>query len=173
MLKYLQPDLYVASVADIDLSALSGNGIRALIIDLDNTLLPWRERRSNAVFVETLQRLTESGFKICIVSNARDNRVKSLFSNMAIPAISRAGKPRKSAFRRAMELLDTSAAETAVIGDQLFTDVLGGKRMGLYTILVIPISKKEFIGTQLIRRVEKRVLNHFYKKGVLTKPGRN
>ncbi|KNZ70677.1 HAD superfamily phosphatase [Thermincola ferriacetica] len=170
MLKYLQPNLYVPSVNKIDLDKLKLYGIKALIFDLDNTLLPWRERKYSLLLEETIKRFTDCGFAVCIVSNARDSRVKNMFASMGIPAIIKAGKPRKKAFRKALHILKTRPDETAVIGDQLFTDVLGGNRMGLFTILVLPISRREFLGTRLARRVEKPILKHFIKKGVISRP---
>jgi len=75
-----------------------------------------------------------------------------------VPFIARARKPRRRSFRRAMELMGTKPETTAVIGDQLFTDMLGGNRLGLFTILVTPISKEEFIGTRFMRFLEKLIL---------------
>ncbi|MDD3705135.1 MAG: HAD hydrolase-like protein [Clostridiaceae bacterium] len=86
---------------------------------------------------------------------------------MKLPAVYKAIKPSKTAFRRAMKLMNSVPANTAVIGDQIFTDVLGGNRLGLYTILVAPISDKEFIWTRIIRKLERHILkkhNHFNKE---------
>ncbi len=170
MLKYLQPNMYVSSVNKIDLDRLHALGIKGLVLDVDNTLLPWRDRTSTQFLASTLTRITDFGMKVCILSNARDKRVRELFADLGIPAIGRAGKPRKRAFRKALDVLNTCSEETAVVGDQLFTDILGGNRMGLYTILVVPISRREFFGTRLARRVESKVLKHFIKKGVITRP---
>jgi HAD superfamily phosphatase (TIGR01668 family) len=76
-----------------------------------------------------------------------------------IPSVTRAIKPRKSPFRRAMKMLGMTPGETAVVGDQIFTDILGGNRLGLYTILVVPMPGKEYWATELInRRLERLVL---------------
>ena len=77
--------------------------------------------------------------------------------------MSKAGKPRRRAFLRALEVMGSSAEETAVIGDQVFTDILGGNRMGLFTILVVPINKREFIGTRVMRKFEIMVLREIRK----------
>jgi HAD superfamily phosphatase (TIGR01668 family) len=76
-------------------------------------------------------------------------------------------KPRRRAFRRALHIMELTSQETAVIGDQIFTDVLGGNRLGLYTILVTPISEKEFIWTRLMRKLERFVLNYLKKRNML------
>ncbi len=77
---------------------------------------------------------------------------------IGIPAVYKAGKPRKRAYRKAMAMLSTTPHETMMVGDQIFTDVLGGNRLGLYTILVKPIHQQEFIGTKVMRILERLVL---------------
>jgi len=69
-----------------------------------------------------------------------------------------------------MDILETTPGETAVVGDQLFTDILGGNRLGLFTVLVIPMSKREFIGTKIVRMLEKVLLYRLAKKGVIDIP---
>ncbi|HZX47205.1 MAG TPA: HAD hydrolase-like protein, partial [Clostridia bacterium] len=81
----------------------------------------------------------------------------------------RAGKPRKKAFIRAMATIGKNISNTAVIGDQIFTDIFGGKRLGLYTVLVIPVSEREFFTTRLVRRIERTILDRMVKEGKLEK----
>ena len=76
-------------------------------------------------------------------------------------------KPRRRAFRKALEELKLSVSDVAVLGDQIFTDVLGGNRMGLYTILVTPISDKEFIWTKLMRQFERLILKYLQRKNLI------
>ena len=87
-----------------------------------------------------------------------------------VPAISKARKPSRRAFRQALATLGTTEKETAVVGDQLFTDVLGGNRLGLYTVLVMPLSKREFFGTKAIRSLERIVLRRLIRRGLVEKP---
>ncbi|GFN23284.1 YqeG family HAD IIIA-type phosphatase [Thermanaeromonas sp. C210] len=158
MLKYLRPDLYVKSLLRIPLEELSRRGIRGLIIDLDNTVTEWNRLALDREVQEWFCRLNNYNLKACLLSNNRQKRVHIIGHCLGIPALSSAGKPRAAAFYRAMEVLGTRPEETAVIGDQLFTDVLGGKRLGLYTILAVPLDKREFIGTRFIRLLERVVL---------------
>jgi HAD superfamily phosphatase (TIGR01668 family) len=155
----LYPRLYVSSLFEIDFDHLRSKGIRGLIFDLDNTLV---RRDCDCVsdhVVRWLGALQESGFGLCVVSNNGRERVRRLTAPLAIPAVHRAVKPRSYPFLRGMEILGTTPGQTAVIGDQIFTDVLGGNLLGLYTILVVPMEGKEFIGTRLIGRpLEKLVL---------------
>jgi HAD superfamily phosphatase (TIGR01668 family) len=87
---------------------------------------------------------------------------------VGIPFVSKATKPRVKGFAAAMELLGVRPEETVVVGDQIFTDILGGNRAGAYTILVVPIDPREFLGTRLVRVVERRVLNYLQRQGLLT-----
>ncbi|SMB98629.1 hypothetical protein SAMN00808754_2454 [Thermanaeromonas toyohensis ToBE] len=158
MLKYLRPDLYVKSLQDVPLEDLVRRGIKGLIIDLDNTVTQWGRATLDSQVQDWFKNLRAYGLGACLLSNNRQKRVQAIAQNLGIPAIFRAGKPRARSFRQAMELLGTSPAETAVIGDQIFTDILGGNLLDLYTILVVPLDKKEFMGTRLIRLVERLVL---------------
>jgi len=167
MLSKLCPNVRLSAVSDLTPDFLANRGIKGIIFDLDNTILPWKAKKMALEEIRLLEQLQAHGFKICVVSNARDKRVRSLLAPLGIPAISLARKPRRTPFRRALEILDTSAGETAVVGDQIFTDVLGGNRLGLYTILVAPVSRKEFIGTRIVRMLEKRILKRMIKKGLL------
>lgn len=155
MLSLLRPDQIFESVLDISPRWLTHRGVRGIIIDLDNTTIPWGEwefRRELHDWIHSLQR---ENIKICILSNGRLQRVATLAQKLAVPYIHGGRKPRKRAFAKALELLKTEVGSTAVIGDQLFTDVLGGNRAGMLTILVTPLSKREFIGTKLMRCLEK------------------
>ncbi len=168
MEKYLFPDIYVESILDLPLSKLYDLGIRTFILDLDNTVTEWNSREVSREVVTWMKAVKELGFKACIVSNNGWERVESVAEGLGIPFVSKAGKPRRKAFRRALEVMDSSQAETAVIGDQIFTDILGGNRMNLFTILVVPINNREFIGTRIMRKFEIMVLrkiNQAVKRG--------
>ncbi len=170
MFKLLCPDECVDSVLDIDLTSLYGRGIRALILDVDNTLLGWETDEIPKEVRSWVNGAQAIGFKVCIASNGTRTRVRKIAGALGVPAISKAVKPRKRPFRRAMEILETPAGATAVVGDQIFTDVLGGNRMELYTILINPVSKRELRTTKMVRRVERRVLSRLQRKGRLVSP---
>ncbi len=150
----LKPDLYYTDVFAIDLSDLRARGVNALLVDLDNTLLP----RDTNVLPDELRRwagrLAEEGFRVCLVSNNWHERVKRVAEELGFELVAKALKPLPFAFRRAMESLGASRGSTAVIGDQLFTDVLGGNALGLLTVLVAPLSKTDLPHTLLLRRIE-------------------
>lgn len=164
MLSRLTPQHYTESVFQIDVKLLKEKQIRGLIIDIDNTLVEWDKKYASDAVKSWLQKLQEAGFSICLVSNNTEDRVVVFNEALKLPAIHRARKPRRSPFRKAMEIMGTTPETTAVIGDQLFTDVLGGNRLGLFTVLVVPLEGREFWWTTLVRKVERHVLKAVLEK---------
>ncbi|MDI7247795.1 MAG: YqeG family HAD IIIA-type phosphatase [Bacillota bacterium] len=163
----LCPDLYVPSVREIDLSRLVARGIKGIVVDIDNTFVDWGSpdipEKTLAFFDEARVR----GLRMCVLSNNFRSRIDAICNVLGIPA-ARGLKPMPSAFRAALAVLGTTPGETAVIGDQVFTDVLGGNLAGIYTILVIPTSHREFITTRIVRRLERVVLGYLGRRGMLT-----
>lgn len=170
MLQVFYPKAYVSSLADIPPEFFHKKGIKGLVLDLDNTIIPWKAGFFDPATVSLLDGYRQSGLKLCVLSNAFNRRVSGLLEPLNIPAVAMARKPSRGAFARALEILGTAPHETAVIGDQIFTDVFGGNRLGLFTVLVIPISRKEFIGTRFVRMAEKILLHRLAKKGVIDFP---
>lgn len=139
-----------------------------MIFDLDNTLVGWRSKSLKPAVMDWLERAQKMDFKMCIVSNCVFKKRVNYFGEMlGIPAIPKAIKPRKKAFIEAVKLLNSKPTKTVVIGDQVFTDVLGGNRLGMLTILVLPVDKKEFFATILQRTAEKLILFQLRRKGLL------
>ncbi len=158
MLKLLTPDLYIESIFRLDLEKLKKNNIKGLIIDIDNTLISWDIKNVTEKTKTWLLNLEKEGFRVCLVSNNTKNRVIVFNRELKLPAIHRALKPRIGAFKKAMRIIGTTVDNTAVIGDQIFTDVLGGNRIGLFTVLVVPMAGKEFWWTTFVRKIERHVL---------------
>ncbi len=159
MLKLLAPDQHLNNIFELDADYLRALGIEGIITDMDNTLVPWNDRNLSPRLGEWFAMLRKRGFKLFIISNNSKDSGGQLAAELDIPAIFYAVKPGKRAFRLALESMQLSAGQVAVIGDQVFTDVLGGNRLGLHTILVTPISEKEFIWTRLMRMLERMVLS--------------
>lgn len=164
MINKLYPDLYVTSLFDIPLDTLRGRHMRAFILDLDNTITEWNSNVVNSGVGDWFRTIKKEGFKACILSNNNEKRCIAVANHLEIPFIYRAQKPRRASFYRALEIMEVEAEETAVIGDQIFTDVLGGNRAGLFTILVTPIAGREFLGTKISRAMEKIVLYRLKRK---------
>ena len=167
MLKKLCPQYQANSILELNSDLLKKSGIKGVIFDLDNTLVEWKKDTLTPEVIDLISRLKEEGFKLCILSNALEHRVEVVAQTLNIPYVSRAVKPRKSPFRKALEIMGTKPAETAIVGDQLFTDILGGNRMKLYTIWTPPLSSTEFLSTRAVRKIERLVIKGFQKKGFL------
>lgn len=165
LLDKLLPSLQLNSIYDLDMQKLKERGIKGIITDLDNTLIDWNRPDATPELVTWFQQLEETGFRIIVVSNNNDERVRKFAEPHHIPYIPAARKPGKNAFRQALQRLDVAAHEAVVIGDQLFTDILGGNRLGLFTILVIPTATTDALITRFNRMMEKLVLRKLRKKG--------
>jgi len=139
---------------------LRERGLKAVLLDLDNTLVPYKTYGEAPEEIrEWLQMLKETGVEVMLVSNGSQRRVRYWREKLGIPGFGPAGKPWFG-FRKALRRLALTPREVAVVGDQLFTDVLGGNLIGAYTVLVPPISKKEMGYTRLVRRLERWVLQN-------------
>ena len=158
----LYPDNWVDSAYEIDYEGLYREGMRGLLFDIDNTLVP-HGADADMRAKELLGRLGELGFRICLISNNKEERVRRFNREIHVYEIHKANKPSVSAYRRAMELTRTNERNTVFIGDQLFTDIYGANRAGIRTYLVKPMDPKEEIQIVLKRYLEKIVL-HYYKK---------
>ncbi|MDD3654163.1 MAG: YqeG family HAD IIIA-type phosphatase [Desulfotomaculaceae bacterium] len=158
MLKIFYPRIFVASVTDIQVEMLRKLGIKGILFDLDNTIVSRDSNQFPQHILYYLNMLRAQGFKLGIISNNGRRRVTSIAGLLEIPAVPRAIKPWARPFRRAMKMLGTSASETALVGDQIFTDILGGNLAGLHTILVVPMKGKDFLGSRLISRPLERLV---------------
>lgn len=167
-MRLLRPAEYHRSIFEIDLDKLKQKGYRAIMLDLDNTMVRWNHPDPTPGLLQWLEGVRQKGFAACIVSNNSGSRVSEFAAKVGVPFIPKATKPRRKGFREAMARLGVEPEQTVVVGDQIFTDVLGGNRSGAYTILVVPIDPREFFLTQIVRKVERRVLRYLNRKGLLT-----
>ena len=158
MYKLLCPDRIVIGLQDIDFQEIKRRGIQGIIFDLDNTLIPWDSSELSEEVLLWMEDLLKSGFKAGLVSNNREKRVSEIAGRFGIPYVCRAYKPSKYGFNRIAAAMKLSPEVVAVVGDQLFTDVLGGNRLGMFTIWVKPLSSREFIGTKVTRQLEKMMV---------------
>jgi HAD superfamily phosphatase (TIGR01668 family) len=155
MRAWLTPSFLAGAIWEIDLDALRQSGIRGIILDLDNTLVDWNATYVRPEVRRWLDAARERGMKLCLVSNSvRGGRVRRMGRELEVSVVTRACKPLPVAFRRAMQAMDTTPDSTCAIGDQVFTDMLGANRLGLTTILVTPLSRRESPHTRLIRLLE-------------------
>ena len=155
------PKKVVRSTYSINFKKYYKNGYKGVLFDIDNTLVPHGEAADDKA-VKFFQKLRDIGFKFCLISNNKEERVRTFAEKVGAPYIYDAHKPSTEGYNKAMEIIGTDVNETIFVGDQVFTDVFGGNRASLYTILVRPIHHKEEIQIVLKRYIEKPIL-FFYK----------
>ena len=163
MLERFYPKTYRKSVYDMDFPRLYQKGYRGLIFDIDNTLVPHNapaDERAERFFA----RLGELGFESCLLSNNKEPRVKEFAEKVHTRYIFKAGKPSVKGYEAAMKKMKTTRETTLFVGDQLFTDIYGANRTGLYSVLVKPIHPKEEIQIVLKRYLERIVLYFYFRE---------
>lgn len=157
MLECFYPKEYLESAYQIDFEKKYEQGYRGIIFDIDNTLVPHglpADERAITLF----KSLKGTGYKVTMLSNNKEPRVKMFCDAVDAPYIYKAGKPKPDKYREAMKNMGTYEKNTLFVGDQIFTDVWGANKAGIYSILVKPIHPKEEIQIVLKRYLEKIVL---------------
>lgn len=161
--KILFPNEDYNSIYEIDYNKLYEKGVRAIIFDIDNTLVMHGVKADKKIkaFFDKLRSLN---INTCLLSNNKKKRVEPFAQDVGSLFIENAKKPSIKNYLKALELMNVKKEETIFIGDQLFTDILGAKRAGIYAILVKPIDKKEEIQI-VIKRFFENIVLLSYKKG--------
>lgn len=165
MEKYM-PDVYQKSIYTINYQKLLSQGIKCLLFDLDNTLVPPSIKEPNDKLKELFNELKKMGFKIIIFSNSPKKRVKPFKDILEVDCSASSKKPSKKKFLLVLSEYNFLINEVAIIGDQILTDVLGGNKVGILTILVNPVSKKDLLITKFNRIIEKRIIKKLSKKSL-------
>jgi len=151
----LKPDLNVERLTDIDINEWYHKGIRCILIDLDNTISPWGKTNITEDATVMIANARKAGVTVVLFSNAREVRVREGAWNAGVSYYAAARKPFTYKYKRAFADLSLACTEVMTIGDQIFTDVLGGNIAGCTTVLISPLSEREFSGTKLLRFLEK------------------
>lgn len=160
----IYPKIYIKRVEEITIEMLQKNKIKALILDIDNTLIDYEENMEKSV-KQWAKDLKGQGTKLIILSNTnKKTKVEKVAKTLEIPYIYFAKKPLKSGFKKAKEQLKENEEHIAVVGDQIFTDIIGGNRCKMFTILVEPIKEKDFWYTAWKRPIENKIKNNFIQK---------
>ena len=160
----LVPDLYCDDIYGITPEYVKGKGIEAVILDIDNTLVPYEIAEPTPEVRAWLNALTEAGIKVAFVSNNHAPRVEKFNETLGFPAFPDSGKPFKKACNKAMEALGSKPENTAIIGDQVFTDVLAGRNAGLAAaFLVKPIKDKTNLFFRFKRVLERPFIRKYAK----------
>ena len=151
----LRPDAYAERLSGVSLEALAAANISGIIIDLDNTLVGYGQEHFSEEDAAWIGAALARGFRICLVSNNFTGRVGRIAQELGVPGISSALKPLPRGFVQALRVLGTPKDRTVVVGDQLFTDVLGAKLIGLRCILTEPLVAHDWYGTRVLRLLER------------------
>ena len=159
------PKSYFNKIVDIDVNFFIENNIKAVLLDIDNTIL---DKRHNMVqgLEEWVKTLKENNIKICILSNTnKKKKAQNLSDKLEVPFIYFAKKPLKFGFKKAKKILEIEDNKTiAVIGDQVLTDVFGANRCKMYSMLVKPLKKEDIFVTKINRLIEKQILKSYFKQ---------
>ena len=160
----IYPDLYLDSVKNVNSTLLKKNNIKGIILDVDNTLIDYEKQLIEGA-EQWCNELKDEGIKCIILSNTnKREKVSNVAEKLELDYIMFAKKPLKGGFKKALKKLDLKAEEVAVIGDQLFTDVLGAKRMKMFSILVKQVGEKDLFFTSLKRPFEKAIMSKYSEK---------
>ena len=160
----LYPKLYLNNIKEITIEILNKNNIKGLILDIDNTLIDYDKQLLEGAKA-WCENLKSCDIKMCILSNTNKvHKVKKVAEILNLEYIYFAHKPNKKGFRKAQEILNLEPENIAVVGDQIFTDVLGGNKSKMFTILTKPIDTRDIWLTRLKRPFEKVVIKNYKKR---------
>ncbi|OQB14041.1 MAG: Shikimate dehydrogenase [Firmicutes bacterium ADurb.Bin193] len=157
------PTEYVNSIYDIDITKLKNDGIKVLVLDIDNTLVPAKVRVPTEFVLKWIEEAKAIGLEVILLSNNSKGRVDEFNSTLGLYAIHRAYKPLKRCFNRIMEKYGVTRCEICMIGDQIFTDIWGANNAGVMSILVMPMSAEEGLGIRFKRIIENIVIKKHRK----------
>lgn len=152
------PDEEVEDIFEVNYQDLKARGHEAVIFDLDNTLSQWKSRSLDRAVSQLLKEVKQVGLQVAILSNGRGNDIAPFLEQLPYPVVFNAGKPSRNGYRTILQKLNVSPEQSIMIGDQLVTDILGGNRIGLYTIRVKPINPNSEYPLTKINRVVEKVL---------------
>lgn len=160
----LYPNKHLEKVEQITISFLKENNIKALILDVDNTLIDYHRNLATSV-IQWAKDLKKQNIKLYILSNTNHKeKVEEVANQLEIPYRNLAKKPCKAGFLKVQQELKEKPENIGVVGDQIFTDVIGGNRCNMYTILVEPINPKDFWYTAWKRPLENRIKKKYQQK---------
>ena len=162
--RYFSPDWYFTTFDEVTPEFLLSNGIRALILDIDNTLAPYEEPDPNPRVLAWFDALKAAGIKAAFVSNNEHERVERFNRPIGIPTYPKGKKPLKKYMRRALDELGATPDTAAILGDQIFTDVWAGRNVKIRCIIVPPIKDKTDAFTRFKRLLEKPILRYYRKR---------
>lgn len=169
MMEIYIPDIYQESIYKINYDSLILRGIKCIIFDLDNTLVPIKEKMPTKENISLFNELKEKGFKIYLVSNSIKRRVRPFKDELKVDYVYKAKKPDTEKISDLILRSKFGIDEVAMIGDSMMDDVVCGNTIGITTILVDQLSKREFPFARLRRIKEHRIQKKLRDKDLFTK----
>ena len=161
---FLQPDATFLSYADVDADTLLTIGVRVLLLDIDNTLAPYEQPCPDEKIRAWFADLADAGIRAAFLSNNNAERVRLFNETLGLPAHYNAHKPLTRAAKKLWRGLGGNHRNTVLMGDQIFTDVLCARLLGVRAFLVPPIKDRTDRGTRLKRYLERGILKRYYKR---------
>lgn len=161
MLRKFYPTTYIQSIFELDIELMIQEGKKGIIFDIDNTLVPYDSIEPTPEIIDFFTQIKKRGFAITLVSNNTEDRVMKFNEKLKVFALHKSRKPSTKSIQKALELMALKKEEVVIVGDQIFTDIYGGNRAGVQTILVVPVSEKDEWVTKIKRGLEKKVIKHY------------
>ena len=167
MIELYKPDMYKKDIYEIDYKKLKSYGIKCLLFDLDNTLVPYNRNKPSRKIKDFIENLKDMGFKVILFSNSSKKRLTPFKNILEIDCSASSRKPFSKKFKKVLIDYKFEQSEVAIIGDQMVSEVFGGNRMGIFTVLVKPINiNNEPIYTKFNRFIERIKVSKLEKKGI-------
>lgn len=163
MIKILYPTKAIDSIFDLNIETLKAEGVKGIIFDIDNTLVPYYVAEPTEEIITFFEALQKAGIKITLVSNNTEDRVIKFNEKLKVLALHKAQKPLTKNLKKALDMMGCKKEEAIIVGDQIFTDVYGGNCTGIRTYLVSPISDKDEWQTKIKRGLERQVIKSYKK----------
>lgn len=158
------PDMYQESIFTVNYQKLIEDGIRLILFDLDNTIIPYEIKELDMKVKDLMSDLKQKGIIPVVFSNSPRKRVKHYADIIELEFVFSAKKPLPKKFLETLKKYKVSENEVAIVGDQMVTDIKGGNRIGITTVLINPISKNDPIWTKPGRFKEKILKEKLRKK---------
>lgn len=157
--KGIVPHFHLSSILELNLEELKSLGIKGIVLDLDNTIVPGKKSDVPPCVKAWIESAKQKGFKLCIFSNTlKLKRLLKISRDTGIPFVRGSFKPRRGGLMKALNFMGIEPRESVIIGDRLLTDIWGGNRIGMWTILVEPLRGGEGLATKIFRLLERLLL---------------
>lgn len=163
MIKWFKPTWMVESIYSITPAQLEKNNIKAILTDLDNTLIAWNNPEATEESILWIEMMKKAGIPVMILSNNSDKRVKVVADHLGLEYIPRGMKPSRRGMRQAQKKLGLPKEQILMVGDQIMTDILASNRFGVRNVLVKPILASDAWNTKFNRFIELKVMNALIK----------